>query len=501
MFVAERGAIYDCDLDLQGVKRTAHVAAFDLFGAARSFYFSECRASTPRVLEPFVCFVVFKAEVCLASCMNIRVLYEDNHLLVVEKPLNVPVQADASGDEDLLTACKGYIKEKYQKPGEVYLGLVHRLDRPVGGVMVFARTSKAAARLTEQFSAHKAQKRYATVVEGSAPGAGRLTDWLLKNEATNTTSVVQKDTPGAKQARLSYRTLARENGLSLLDVALQTGRPHQIRVQLAHAGFPIRGDQRYNPDARVGEQIRLWAYALTIAHPTLKEPMTFYALPPFSEFPTAVKYLPAFRACSAVYEDDDMLLVDKDPGVEVETDLLSELSAITEPLYPVHRLDANTMGLVALAKNEAAEERLLDAFARHETGKVYEAILAGVPERREGTLIHYGLKDEERSYMRIVPKDTPGALKMELSYRIVDTRGDLCKAEIRLFTGRTHQIRVQMAALGCPVLGDDKYGDREANKRYHERRQLLLAKRLTVLGKTFESTRELNINTIIKEDL
>ncbi len=433
--------------------------------------------------------------------MDIQVLYEDNHLLVVKKPPNVPVQADASGDEDLLTACKGYIKEKYQKPGEVYLGLVHRLDRPVGGVLVFARTSKAAARLTEQFSAHRAQKRYAAVVEGSAPGEGRLFDWLLKNEGTNTTSVVKEGTPGAKAARLSFRTLARDGGSSLLDVDLETGRPHQIRVQLSHAGFPIRGDQRYNPRAKVGEQIRLWAYALTIAHPTLKEEMTFYALPPFGEFPTAVKYLPAFRAASAIYEDDDMLVVDKNPGVEVETDLLSELCAVSSPLYPVHRLDANTVGLVALAKTEAAEEALLDAFARHDTGKVYEAILVGAPEKREGTLVHYGLKDEERAYMRLVPEGTPGALKMELSYRIVEARGGLSKAEIQLVTGRTHQIRVQMAALGCPVLGDDKYGDREANRRYRQKRQLLLSKRLTIGGKTFTSTRELTIHHILKEDL
>ena len=431
--------------------------------------------------------------------MNIRVLYEDNHLLVVEKPANVPVQADASGDEDLLTACKGYIKEKYAKPGEVYLGLVHRLDRPVGGVMVFARTSKAAARLTEQFSAHRARKRYAAIVEGSAPGEGRLADFLWKDERTNTTSVVPEGTPGAKLAKLSFRTLAREGDLSLLDVDLQTGRPHQIRVQLSHAGFPIHGDQRYNPAAQVGEQIRLWAYALTIVHPTLKEEMTFYALPPFGEFPTAVKYLPAFRAGSAIYEDEDLLVVDKNPGTEVETDLLSELSAIRSPLFPVHRLDANTMGLVVLAGTEAAEADLLDAFARHETGKVYEAILVGAPKAPTGTLVHYGLKDETRAYMRLVDKDTPGALKMELSYRIVEIRGSLSKAEIRLMTGRTHQIRVQMAALGCPVLGDDKYGDREANRRYRQKRQLLLAKRLTVAGKTFESTRELTIDQIYKE--
>ena len=162
--------------------------------------------------------------------MDIRVLYEDNHLLVVEKPANVPVQADASGDEDLLTACKGYIKEKYAKPGEVYLGLVHRLDRPVGGVMVFARTSKAAARLTEQFSAHRARKRYAAIVEGEAPAEGRLTDFLLKNESTNTTAVVAVETPGAKQAKLSFRTLAREKGLSLLDVDLQTGQIGRAHV-------------------------------------------------------------------------------------------------------------------------------------------------------------------------------------------------------------------------------------------------------------------------------
>ena len=367
--------------------------------------------------------------------------------------------------------------------------------------MVFARTSKAAARLTDQFSAHRAQKRYAAIVEGSAPGEGRLSDWLLKNESTNTTAVVKEGTPGAKLARLSFRTLARADGLSLLDVSLQTGRPHQIRVQLSHSGFPILGDQRYNPAARVGEQIRLWAYALTISHPTLKEEMTFYALPPFSEFSTTVKYLPAFRVGSVVYEDEDMLVADKNPGVEVETDLLSELSAIHSPLFPVHRLDANTVGLVALAKNEAAEERLLDAFARHETGKVYEAILVGAPQKREGTLVHWGLKDEERAFMHLVPRDTPGALRMELSYRILETAGGLSRAEIRLMTGRTHQIRVQTAALGCPVLGDDKYGDREANRRFRQKRQLLLAKRLTVGGKTFESTRELNIHQIIKEDL
>ena len=119
-----------------------------------------------------------------------HILYEDNHLLVVEKPENLPVQADASGDADLLSLCKAYVKEKYQKPGEAYLGLVHRLDRPVGGVMIFARTSKAAARLTAQFKDRRAKKRYVAIVDGDAPAFSECVDWLLKDESTNTTRVV-----------------------------------------------------------------------------------------------------------------------------------------------------------------------------------------------------------------------------------------------------------------------------------------------------------------------
>lgn len=421
-----------------------------------------------------------------------KILYEDNHLLVVEKPVNMPVQGDASGDMDLLTACKAYIKEKYHKPGEVYLGLVHRLDRPVGGVMVFARTSKAASRLTDQFKSRKAKKRYAAIVEGEAPAYGSLTDWLYKDERTNTVSVVPPQTPGAKEARLRFTTLNREKGRSLLEVELMTGRPHQIRVQLSHMGCPILGDQRYNPNAKPGSQIRLWAYSLTLQHPTLGENMTFFSLPPWEEFAPTVQYLSASEAAAVLYEDEDILLADKNPGVEVETDLLSQLEALTAPLYPVHRLDSQTRGLVMLAKNEKSREELEEAFYRHETNKVYEAVLFGIPEKKKDRLIHFAAKTEDISRpMHLVSEKTPGALRMELSYEVVATKPPLCKVRIRLFTGRTHQIRLQMAAIGCPVLGDDKYGSFEGNKRYKQRTQLLLAKELTVLGKTFVSPREL----------
>ncbi len=429
--------------------------------------------------------------------MTPHVLYEDNHLFVVEKPENMPVQADASGDGDLLTVLKAYIKEKYNKPGNVYLGLVHRLDRPVGGVMVFARTSKAADRLTAQFKDRRAHKRYAAIVEGNAPAAGECVDWLIKDERTNTTRVVPEGTDGAKKAILRYRTLARENGTSLLDVELLTGRPHQIRVQLSSRGLPIAGDMRYNPNAKPGTQIRLHAYMLTVVHPTLSEPMTFYSIPTWREYPAALKLLPAHEVCSGVYLDDELLVVDKNAGVEVEDALIGELSALFDPLFPVHRLDANTEGLVAFARTEAMRDALEDAFYRHDTEKTYHAIVAGTP--KDGTYVHYAVKDADAALMRLCREQEPGALRMELALRVLKTRRDLSLCEIRLFTGRTHQIRVQLAAIGCPVLGDDKYGDRDANRRYKKRRQALLAKRLTVLGKTFESTKELNLNDFTEE--
>lgn len=215
---------------------------------------------------------------------GVGIVYEDNHLLVVVKPPNMPTQADASGDDDLLTVMKAYIGEKYQKPGAVYLGLVHRLDRPVGGLLVLARTSKAADRLSEQVRQKTLARQYVAAVRGEAPERGELRDWLLKDGAANTVRAVAENTPGAKDARLAYARVAGEGGLSLLRVRLFTGRSHQIRVQLSHAGLPIWGDARYGA-GKPGEQIALWGAHLGLVHPTLREPMRFDALPPRDAMP------------------------------------------------------------------------------------------------------------------------------------------------------------------------------------------------------------------------
>ncbi|MBR4444027.1 MAG: RluA family pseudouridine synthase [Clostridia bacterium] len=218
-------------------------------------------------------------ETVRAGKYDVPILYLDNHLLGVVKPCNMPVQADDSRDLDLLTAMKGYIGQKFQKPGAAYLGLVHRLDRPVGGVMVFARTSKAAERLSRDFAGHDLDKRYLAVLQGVMEGERELDDWLVKDARTGTVRVCAPDEPGAKQARLVTSPVASRGNTTLADVTLLTGRAHQIRVQHMNAGFPLWGDARYG-GGRPGEQIALWAYRLTVTHPTLKTPVTLCAAPP-----------------------------------------------------------------------------------------------------------------------------------------------------------------------------------------------------------------------------
>ena len=212
---------------------------------------------------------------------DLKVIYEDNHIIVVQKPPNIPSQADKTEDEDMLTIIKKYIKEKYDKPGNVYLGLVHRLDRPVGGVMVFAKTSKAASRLSEQVRLKEFKKEYLAIVDGDVEiKQGVLEDYLLKNERLNISRVVKAGTKNAKYAKLEYEVMKynKETNLSLLKIKLYTGRHHQIRVQLANFGHSICGDQKYGTRGR-GKQISLWAYKLIIKHPITQEELVFTCMP------------------------------------------------------------------------------------------------------------------------------------------------------------------------------------------------------------------------------
>ena len=212
---------------------------------------------------------------------DLKVIYEDNHIIVVEKPVNIPSQGDKTGDVDMLTIIKEYLKEKYNKPGNVYLGLIHRLDRPVGGVMVFAKTSKSATRLSEQVRDKVFKKKYLVIANGKFDKeTGVLSDYLLKNERKNMSRVVPEGTKNSKYAELDYEILKydEELNLSVLKINLHTGRHHQIRVQLSSRNHSIYGDQKYGGRGH-GKQICLWAYELTINHPITKEEMTFKSIP------------------------------------------------------------------------------------------------------------------------------------------------------------------------------------------------------------------------------
>lgn len=216
----------------------------------------------------------------------LNILYEDNHIIVVEKPVGVLSQEDHTGDADMLTLIKAYLKKTYQKPGNVFLGLVHRLDRMVGGIMVFAKTSKAASRLSDQVRTHTFTKRYFAVVHGHTPTEGTLTNYLLKDNNKNMVSVVKDNVKGAKYAELSFKRLDTKDKLSLVEVDLKTGRPHQIRVQFSHINHPLFGDQRYGNSSDRGN-IALFAYCLSFDHPTTKERLDFSLKPqshPFNIF-------------------------------------------------------------------------------------------------------------------------------------------------------------------------------------------------------------------------
>ena len=218
---------------------------------------------------------------------KLNVIYEDNHIIVVLKPQNVLSQGDATTDKSLLDMVKEYVKEKYNKPGNVFIGLVHRLDRPTGGIMVFAKTSKAASRLTEQMKNKQFCKKYLAVVVGTPRyKASRLEHFLKKDENTNIVKVVPRGEDGAKQAILEYKTLKTVDKVSLLEIQILTGRSHQIRVQMSQIGCPIFGDVKYNGDTLAkGHNLALWAYELSFIHPTTKKPMMFRCIPPVDKTP------------------------------------------------------------------------------------------------------------------------------------------------------------------------------------------------------------------------
>ena len=210
-----------------------------------------------------------------------KVLFEDNQIIVVEKPFNIPSQGDKTGDTDMLSMVKDYVKEKYNKPGNVYIGLVHRLDRPTGGVMVFARTSKAAGRLSDEIRERKIQKTYLAICNGKFDETkGTMKDYLWKDEKENTSYVVKASKKNAKEAILDYEVLKydEKEDVSLVKINLHTGRHHQIRVQFSSRMHALYGDTKYHGKGG-NAQLCLWAYKLSLIHPTTKEELTYIDLP------------------------------------------------------------------------------------------------------------------------------------------------------------------------------------------------------------------------------
>ena len=224
-----------------------------------------------------------------------RIIFEDNHLLVINKDAGVLVQGDKTGDTPLSDLAKAYVKEKYQKPGEVFMGVIHRIDRPVSGLVLMARTSKALERMNEQFKNRAIEKKYLAVVRNRPPAnAGNLVHWLIKNPETNVTKAYEKEVPNSMRSELNYKLIGELDGFYLLDVNPITGRPHQIRVQLASMNCPIVGDNKYGyPRGNKDKSICLHAHQVKFMHPVKKEEMQLFAALPLDPF--WQKFLPLIK--------------------------------------------------------------------------------------------------------------------------------------------------------------------------------------------------------------
>ena len=223
------------------------------------------------------------------------IIFEDNHLLVINKDAGVLVQGDKTGDTPLSDLAKAYVKEKYQKPGEVFMGVIHRIDRPVSGLVLMARTSKALERMNEQFKNREIEKKYLAVVRNRPPAnAGNLVHWLIKNPETNVTKAYEKEVPNSMRSELNYKLIGELDGFYLLEVNPITGRPHQIRVQLASMNCPIVGDNKYGyPRGNKDKSICLHAHSVKFMHPVKKEEMQLFAALPQDNF--WQKFLPLVK--------------------------------------------------------------------------------------------------------------------------------------------------------------------------------------------------------------